>query len=157
MKPDQIHLLRRSFARLEPHATIAALAFYRRLFELAPQVRPLFKNDIESQSAKLMDMIALAVSLTDRPESMAAELRELGARHLDYGTRDEHYAVVGAALLDMLAETLGDEFTPATKAAWTGFYGHLAGEMRRGAAMAAIDRENAPAGQGVKNSRPAEK
>lgn len=157
MKPDQIHLLRRSFARLEPHATIAALAFYRRLFELAPQVRPLFKNDIESQSAKLMDMIALAVSLTDRPASMAAELRELGARHLEYGTKDEHYAVVGAALLDMLAETLGDEFTPATKAAWTGFYGIIADEMMKGAAMAAIDRENAPDGEEIKNSRPAEK
>jgi len=155
MKPDQIHLLRRSFARLEPHATIAALAFYRRLFELAPQVRPLFKNDIESQSAKLMDMIALAVSLTDRPASMEAELRELGARHLEYGTKDEHYAVVGAALLDMLAETLGDEFTPATKAAWAGFYGILADGMMKGAAMAEIDRENAPGGEEIKNSRPA--
>lgn len=157
MKLDQIHLLRRSFARLEPHATIAALAFYRRLFELAPQVRPLFKSDIESQSAKLMDMIALAVSLTDRPASMEAELRELGARHLEYGTKDEHYAVVGAALLDMLAETLGDEFTPATKAAWTGFYGIIANEMMKGAAMAAIDRENVRDGEEIKNSRPAEK
>jgi hemoglobin-like flavoprotein len=157
MTPDQIHLLRRSFAQLEPHAAIAALAFYRRLFELAPGVRHLFKNDIESQSVKLMDMIALAVSLTDRPASMEAELRELGARHVEYGTDDAHYPVVGAALLDMLAETLGEDFTPATKAAWTEFYGILANEMIRGAAMAGIDKKNASAGQDVKGSRPAGK
>jgi methyl-accepting chemotaxis protein len=148
MTPDQIHLLRRSFAKLEPHATVAALAFYRRLFELAPQVRPLFKNDIESQSAKLMDMIALAVSLTDRPVAMEGELRELGARHLDYGTMDEHYPVVGAALLDMLAVVLDDDFTPATKAAWTEFYGFITQTMIEGAAAARIDRRSVDSGSG---------
>jgi hemoglobin-like flavoprotein len=136
MSPDQIHLLRRSFARLEPHAKIAALAFYRRLFELAPAVRPLFKSDIESQSAKLMEMLSVAVSLTDRPDSLEDELRELGARHLEYGTREEHYEVVGSALLDMLATVLGDDFTPETRAAWTEFYGFIADSMKKGAAAA---------------------
>jgi hemoglobin-like flavoprotein len=140
MTPDQIHLLRRSFAKLEPHATVAALAFYRRLFELAPQVRPLFKTEIESQSAKLMAMIGLAVSLTDRPANLEGELRELGARHLDYGTQDEHYAVVGAALLDMLAEVLGNDFTPATKAAWAEFFELISKKMLEGAAAARVDR-----------------
>ena len=139
MTPDQIHLLRRSFAKIEPKASLAALVFYRRLFELAPQVRHLFKSDIESQSAKLMDMIGLAVSLTDRPGSLESELRELGARHLDYGTLDAHYAVVGTALLDMLSEVLGDVFTPATKAAWTEFYALISRKMIEGAAAARID------------------
>lgn len=140
MTPDQIHLLRRSFAKLEPHATLAALAFYKRLFELAPQVRPLFRTDIVSQSAKLMEMISHAVSLTDRPECMEGDLRDLGARHLDYGTKDEHYEVVGRALLDMLAEILGDDFTPATKAAWTEFFEMISRKMLEGAAAARIDR-----------------
>lgn len=139
MTPDQIHLLRRSFAIIEPKATLAALVFYRRLFELAPQVRHLFKSDIESQSAKLMEMIGLAVSLTDRPATLESELRELGARHLDYGTEEEHYAVVGSALLDMLAEVLGDGFTPATRSAWTEFYGLISRKMIEGAAAARID------------------
>lgn len=140
MTPDQIHLLRRSFARIEPQASLAALAFYRRLFELAPGVRPLFKSDIESQATKLMDMIGLAVSMTDHPESIEGELRELGARHLDYGSEDAHYPVVGAALLDMLGEVLGDDFTPATKAAWIEFYTLVSQKMMEGAAAARIDR-----------------
>jgi hemoglobin-like flavoprotein len=145
MTPDQIHLLRRSFASIEPLADIAALSFYRRLFELAPQVRPLFKSDIESQSEKLMEMIAFAVNLTDKPAQLSSELRDLGARHVGYGTRDEHYAVVGTALLDMLADVLGEAFTPATRAAWTEFYGFLSDEMIKGAAMAEVDGSTAPA------------
>lgn len=140
MTPDQIHLLRRSFAKIEPQASLAALAFYRRLFELAPGVRPLFKADIESQATKLMDMIGLAVSMTDHPESLEGDLRDLGARHLDYGSEDAHYPVVGAALLDMLGEVLGDDFTPATKAAWIEFYTLVSQKMLEGAAAARIDR-----------------
>lgn len=154
MTPDQIHLLRRSFAKIEPQASLAALAFYRRLFELAPQVRPLFKSDIESQATKLMDMIGLAVSLTDHPGSMESDLRELGARHIDYGALDAHYPVVGAALLDMLAEILGEEFTPATKAAWVEFYGLVSQKMMEGAAAAQVDRAakgGAPDGRIRKN------
>lgn len=153
MTPDQIHLLRRSFAKIEPQSALAALAFYRRLFELAPQVRPLFNNDIESQAQKLMDMIGLAVSMTDHPERLEGDLRELGARHLGYGSEDAHYPVVGAALLDMLAELLGDEFTPATKAAWVKFYGLVSQKMLEGAAAARIDRasKGAPDGHVRKN------
>lgn len=137
MSPDQIHLLRKSFARVEPQAQIAALSFFRRLFELAPEVRPLFKSGIEEQSTKFVEMLVLAVNLTDRPGSLETELRELGARHLEYGTKDAHYDLVGRALLDMLSDVLGSDFTPATRAAWTEFYAFMADCMKKGASAAA--------------------
>lgn len=136
MTPDQIHHLRKSFARLEPYAKISALAFYRRLFELEPGLRPLFTTDIEVQAEKLMNMLRVAVNLTEQPASLESELRELGARHRTYGTRDEHYGVVGQALLEMFASVLGDEFTPAVRSAWTCFYDYVAATMKQGAADA---------------------
>lgn len=133
MTPDQIHLLRKSFSQIESQSQIAALSFYRRLFELAPGLRPLFKSGIEEQSRKFIEMLTLAVSLTDRPGALETELRELGARHLDYGTSEEHYSLVGRALLGMLADMLGTDFTPATRAAWTEFYTGMADAMKKGA------------------------
>jgi hemoglobin-like flavoprotein len=135
MTTDQIHLLRKSFARVEPQAQVAALVFYRRLFELDPSLRPLFKTDIEVQGRKLMDMLGAALSLTERPGALEKELLNAGARHVRYGTMDEHYPTVGQAMLDMLAEVLGDEFTPATRQAWTEFYTYTAETMKRGAAQ----------------------
>src|SRR5262249_18708475 len=102
-------------------------------FELDPRVRPLFKSDIEAQSAKLMDMLALTLSLLDRPARLTRELEELGARHATYGVQPEDYATVGRALLDMLAEVLGAEFTPAARAAWAELYAFIAQTMLRGA------------------------
>ncbi len=135
MTPDQIHLLRKSFSRIEPKAQLAALAFYRRLFELAPELRALFTTSIEEQSSKLVDMLRLAVNLTDRPATFQMELCQLGARHVIYGVQDEHYDVVVRALMEMLADVLGEQFTPATRAAWQRFFDMTVESMKQGAAL----------------------
>lgn len=140
MTPERIHLLRKSFAEIEPRAEVAALVFYRRLFEVAPGVRALFKGSIEEQARKLMEMLSIGLSLIERPGALETEMRQLGARHVGYGAQDEHYAVVGGALLDMLAETLGDAFTPAVRAAWTEFYTTMAECAVRGAEAARAER-----------------
>ncbi len=152
MTADQIHLLRRSFGRVEQQAQVAALVFYRRLFELDPSLRSLFRTNIEEQAVKLMDMLGLALSLTDRPGALETELIESGIRHAGYGARDEHYATVGQAMLDMLAEVLGNDFTPATREAWVAFYTHTAEAMKRGAAQAALSR-NTPSTPGAAQAK----
>jgi len=130
MTDDQVYLLRKSFHRVEQQSRVAALVFYRRLFELDPRVRPLFKTDIEEQSGKLMDMLGLVLSLSERPERLRTELRELGARHVGYGVRNEHYETVGRALLDMFAQVLAEDFTPPIRSAWTEFYKFMANAMK---------------------------
>ena len=140
MTGDQIYLLRKSFKRIEQHSQVAALVFYQRLFELDPRLRPLFKDNIEEQSAKLIEMLALALSLSERPDGLRTELCELGARHATYGVRDEHYQTVGQAMLDMLACVLAEDLTPAALQAWTDFYAFMAATMKQGAAQAASRR-----------------
>ena len=135
MTPDQIHLLRKSFSQVEPKAQIAVLSFYRRLFELAPGLRPLFRTSIEEQSARFVEMLSLAVNLTDRPESLETELRQLGARHVIYGVKEEYYEIFVRALMEMLADVLGSQFTPATRAAWQEFFTFTVEAMKRGAAI----------------------
>jgi hemoglobin-like flavoprotein len=136
MTPEDIHLLRKSFDRVERQSHVAALVFYRRLFERDPALRPLFKTNIEDQARKLMDMLGLALSLTEQPGQLETELMALGARHVNYGVREEHYATVGGAMLDMLAEVLGKHFTAATRQVWLQFYTFIAETMKRGAAVA---------------------
>jgi hemoglobin-like flavoprotein len=136
MTPDQVYLIRKSFAELSRHDHVAALVFYRRLFEIDPALRPLFVGDIEQQAKKLIDMLAALISMIERPVGLDMELRAMGARHLDYGVKDEHYATVGAALIDMLSEVLGGKFTPQMREAWLALYGAVEATMKRGAADA---------------------
>ena len=57
MSPEQITLVRDSFAKVVPIAPAAAAMFYDRLFALDPDLRPLFKGDMAEQGRKLMAMI----------------------------------------------------------------------------------------------------
>ena len=130
MTPQQVQLVKQSFAKVAPIADQAADLFYGRLFEIAPQVRPLFKGDIKAQGQKLMSTIAVAVASLDKLPELVPVVQDLGRRHVGYGVKDEHYDLVGQALLWTLAKGLGPDFTPEVKEAWTIVYTILADTMK---------------------------
>jgi hemoglobin-like flavoprotein len=132
MTRDQIELVQSSHVLLQPMATQAAALFYDKLFEREPGVGALFKGDMAAQGDKLMTMISAAVRLLDQPVKLDLALAALGARHVGYGVRDEHYAIVGGALLDTLAAALGSRFTPALREAWAALYAHVSRVMQDG-------------------------
>ena len=137
MTPQQITLVKSSWAKVVPIAPAAARLFYGKLFDLDPALRPLFKGDMEEQGKKLMRMVGTAVNGLDRLDQIVPAVRDLGVRHAGYGVTDAHYDTVGAALLWTLAQGLGDAFTRETEAAWTTVYGLLADTMKTAAAEAA--------------------
>ncbi len=129
MTPNDIQLVRESFALVEPIAPQAAAIFYEKLFAAAPAVRKLFSNNMEAQGERLMTMIAGAVALLDRPEQLMPVLQKLGAQHSDYGVIEAHYAQVGAALIDTLHTGLGPAFTPEVCEAWKSVYSVISHTM----------------------------
>ena len=131
---DDILRVRASFALVVPIKEAAADLFYNRLFEIAPQVRALFPENLVEQKRKLMAMIATAVGGLHNLDTLVPAVKALGARHVAYGATTEHYAVVGDALLWTLERGLGDAFTPDVRQSWTKVYGTLAAAMQVGAA-----------------------
>ena len=129
MTPEQITLVRESFAKVVPIREQAAALFYGRLFAIDPSTRPLFRGDMKSQGAKLMAAIAAVVKSLDRIETMLDDLRALARRHDRYGVRDEHYASVSTTLLWTLEQGLGADFTPEVREAWATAYGLLSSAM----------------------------
>ena len=134
MTPEQITLVRDSFAKVAPIAPAAASMFYDRLFTLDPALRPLFKGDMAEQGRKLMAMIGTAVANLDRLGDIVPAVQALGRRHAGYGVNPGHYDTVANALLWTLENGLGADFTAATRDAWTACYVVLAGEMQSAAA-----------------------
>jgi nitric oxide dioxygenase len=129
MTPEQVQLVKSSFARIASIQDRAAALFYRRLFELDPDLRPLFRGDMAAQGAKLMAALGGAIASLDQMASVLPSVRKLGRRHADYGVRPEHYATVGQALIWTLEQGLGADFTPATRRAWIDAYAGLAWVM----------------------------
>ena len=135
MTPQQITLVRDTFGMLAPAADAVAARFYQHLFSDAPQLRPLFKGDMQRQGQRLMAMVGAAVRLLDQPASLKPTLDALGVRHIAYGVEDEHYDQVGVALLKTLGDALGECFTLAVHDAWAAVYGFIAHEMKTAAAV----------------------
>lgn len=129
MTPDQVSLVQQSFQQVKPIADQAAALFYGRLFETAPELRPLFKGDMTEQGRKLIATLAVVVNGLRAPEAILPAAQSLARRHVGYGVLPEHYAPVGAALLWTLEQGLGDGFTPEVETAWTAAYGLLSGVM----------------------------
>ena len=135
MTPDRRQLVTESWKALAPNGQQVGAIFYRRLFEIDPSLRPLFKDAIlDEQIRKLITMLDLIVHWLDIPERLVPVLKQLGARHQGYGVQDEHYGKVGTALIGTLEEGLGDKFTPDLRSAWTEAYLLISSLMRRGAA-----------------------
>jgi hemoglobin-like flavoprotein len=134
MTPEQIQLVKTSWTQIVPISDQAAQLFYARLFEVAPEVKPLFKGDMIEQGAKLMMMLNTAVNSLERLDQIVPAIQAMGRRHVDYGVKDEHYDYVGEALLWTLEQGLGDGFTDEIKAAWTDTYTLLAETMKAAAA-----------------------
>ena len=129
MTPDQVKLVQQSFAKVAPISETAAVLFYDRLFEIAPQVRAMFPADMTEQRKKLMAMLAAVVNGLANLESILPAASALAKRHVAYGAKAEHYPVVGSALLGTLEKGLGEAWTLELAEAWTAAYGTLSGFM----------------------------
>jgi len=129
----QQEIVRTTFAKLAVMPEVAGALFYQRLFDLNPEVRPLFKNDMRIQGVKLMTMLAMVVFNLHEPGRVLPAIRDLGVRHIGYGVKLEDYDALLEALLWALEQALGEDFTPAVRDAWAVCYDELAGEMKAAA------------------------
>lgn len=129
MTPKQIELIQQSFAKVAPISDTAAALFYGRLFEIVPEVKPLFHGDLKEQGRKLMATLAVVVNGLSKLDTILPAASALAKRHVGYGVKASHYTPVGAALLWTLEQGLGPDWTPELAAAWTDAYGTLSSFM----------------------------
>ncbi|RLA03684.1 MAG: hemin receptor [Gammaproteobacteria bacterium] len=129
MSEHQIKLVQSTWQMIVPVKDQTAELFYRKLFLIAPEVRPLFKGDIKEQGTKLVNSINLVVNSLTHLEQVVPALQELGRRHIDYGVEADHYDIVAEALLWTLEQGLGEDFTDEVKEAWTIAYTIIATTM----------------------------
>jgi hemoglobin-like flavoprotein len=129
MTPEQIDDIQASFKKVLPISQAAAALFYGRLFQIAPEAKPLFKGDLAEQGNKLMATLAAVVNGLKNLDAVVPVAQALAVRHVAYGVRPEHYAPVGEALIWTLEQGLGPDFTPKVRDAWLTAYAMLSAVM----------------------------
>lgn len=134
LNATQISLIKETWAKVVPIADAAASLFYSRLFEINPELAPMFEgSDMPQQRKKLVKAINLVVVSLEQFETLVPMISEMGQRHVTYGVEDAHYDQVGAALLWTLQTGLEDDWSDEAEQAWTMAYQLLANTMIAGA------------------------
>jgi hemoglobin-like flavoprotein len=133
-----LQALETSFDLVAPRGDELMDEFYSRLFAAAPAVRPLFPDDMQRQKTMLLGALVLLRKSLRNLDAIVPKLRDLGARHVAYGARPEHYPVVGAVLIASMAAIAGDDWRPEHESAWGAAYEIVAAMMIEGAAEAEL-------------------
>jgi nitric oxide dioxygenase len=123
-------LVQESFTKVVPMSDAAAKIFYKKLFEMDPTLKPLFKSDMRQQGKKLMMTLKVAVDTLNDLDALVPVLQELSARHVKYGVQMDDYTPVGNALLYTLQAGLGPDWTPDHRNAWISVYRTVAQVMK---------------------------
>lgn len=127
----QIRLLKNSIPEIREQLEPASLDFYNNLFSIAPETRPLFRDDLAGQGMKFMSTLMTLADLLDEPELFQTELDDLARSHATVGVKAEYYAPMGSALLVTLGELLREDFTEELQGAWRSAYDYVSEEMKR--------------------------
>jgi methyl-accepting chemotaxis protein len=130
-----IDALETSFDLLAPRGEELVATFYDRLFDRAPAVRPLFGTDVRRQRAMLLRALVLVRKSLRDLDALLPVLRDLGARHVAYGARPEHYPVVAEVLVESMAALAGPAWRARDTAAWGTALAAIATVMLEGAAQ----------------------
>src|SRR5690606_27728463 len=134
-------------------AQTAGDLFYRRLFEIKPEYRSLFPEQMDKQKQKLVRMLQFIVKSMDwmseqwrdevAPEDdLCLVVLAMGRRHDQlYKIPEEAYAPVGDALMWTLDQGLGDAFSDEVRASWVRLYNVVSTTMKMGARAGKVSME----------------
>jgi hemoglobin-like flavoprotein len=112
-----------SFQKIIKNKDVFIDFFYDHLFQLAPEVKPLFHGvDKRKQGEKLYKSLVILVENINSPNELMKVLKPLGDQHTGYGTQLRHYPLVGNCLIDSLKHTIGEDWNKEMEDAWSKTY-----------------------------------
>jgi hemoglobin-like flavoprotein len=129
--PRDIAAIKASLTAVQQRPVALAEMFYEHLFEMAPDARPMFADDMTAQMQRMTDLLLATLgalqndagpdSADDPVEHPAIErsLHALGARHRDrWDVVPEHYLYIAHALTRAVRDVAGPAWSGSLSSSW---------------------------------------
>lgn len=129
MMSIQIEVVQSMWESILPVRDDVAHLFYRRLFEVEPELSVLFKGDMHDGVRKIMLMLDLAIINLGRLETVMPALQEMSNRYVQCGVKVDSN-IVRNTLIATLEQSLGEAFTVNLRNDWIQAYELLLGVMK---------------------------
>lgn len=145
LSADTKNTLRESWNLVEPVKAEAGKLMFVRLFETHPNIQdtfPTFKGvsldelmnsrSLYLHAKRVMTAVENAINALDDGEVLTESLTSLGQRHQAWSVTEDHFAVVGEALLWTLQDMLQSKCTSQVLEAWTELFKFITKTMLGG-------------------------
>jgi hemoglobin-like flavoprotein len=129
MTERQILLVKNSWSFVIVKSEEAGLLFYDRLFEIAPELQPVFKTHPKEQALRLTNMVTNMVSRIQHLDEIIDDIRALASRHSVYGVQTVYYRVFGAALIWTIQQMMDTRWNDELEEAWIDVYSLISNAM----------------------------
>ena len=129
MDKKNIKLVQESLPLIRENFASASASFYDNLFSLRPDMRDLFRDDLEGQGMRFLKAMGTIAELLDNPDALDSGFSQLALSHAQLGVRAEHFEPMGSALLVTLGEAMGADFSDELQKAWRAAFDTVASEM----------------------------
>jgi len=118
MRAD-VNLLKISFRQAASQGDSFVDDFYRNFFALAPDVEPLFEEDMGDLRQKLLNSLRTIIDSIENELFIRSYLGYLGGQHKHlYHVEGKYYPAFGQAIVETLKQYLQEKWTPAYEKAW---------------------------------------
>jgi NAD(P)H-flavin reductase/hemoglobin-like flavoprotein len=131
-------LIRRTMSQIALVGGQFTSYFYALLFVRHPELRALFPPAMNAQRERLLKALHFAAEHLDNPSVLISRLQDLGRAHRKYGTRPEHYPMVGECLMEALRRHAATAWGPEFEDAWVRMYRMVSQVMIDAAAADAL-------------------
>lgn len=129
MTDDELKQLQHSYNKLKEETGKSPTFFYDALFRHAPELRQLFREDLEGQGMKFMTTLGVIIARLNDENAVAPQFQELGRTHASLGILREHFPPMEEALIDTLRHALGKEMTLELEALWRTAFKEIGSKM----------------------------
>jgi len=134
--PEEIDLIRTSFAPTMPVGAKAAATMFDNLFQANSEFEALFSEISGPPKTMFWATLGLIVNNLEDLGSLDVPLTQLGARHANMGATPERYGMIADVVIGTIATINGDDWTGAHEDAWEHVMGLVVDKMLDGAATA---------------------
>lgn len=135
MTEESIVRLQASFAEVSREPRALSGKFYEELFRTAPQLRPLFPQELKSLQGHFESALALVIRNLREMDALLPSVRDLGAQHIGWGAQPQHYLIAREALIHAV-RSLSPNWTRTLETDWRAAISAIIVPMLEGAAVA---------------------
>ena len=121
-----IDIVKATIPMLEEKGLAITSRMYEILFEKYPETKDLFNGSPEDQPKILLAAIAAYANNIDNIEQLHDKVIYIADAHVKSNVQEEHYPMVGEAVLIAMQDVLGEVATPEILEAWEEAYFYLA-------------------------------